>query len=55
MELLHAVGKIWPYFAALQLISLVLQAGLTAGASANAYRLVTGGDDIAPPPAKVTA
>ena len=54
-EMLHAVGKIWPYYAALQLISLVLQAGLTAGASANAYRLVTGGDEIAPPPAKVPA
>ena len=55
MDLLHAVGKIWPYYVVLQLINLILQAGLLAGASANAYRLVTGGDEIAPPPAKVPA
>lgn len=52
-DVLHAFGRLWPYYAALQLLSFVLQAGLTVGASANAYKLVTGADDA--PPAKVAA
>jgi hypothetical protein len=55
VDMFHLFGKVWPYFAVLQLLSLVLQAGLTVGASANAYKLITGGDDVAPPPAKVLA
>ncbi len=53
--MLHAMGQLWPYYAALQFLNFILQAGLTAGASANAYNLVTGGAEIAPPPAKVPA
>ena len=55
MDMLHALGKIWPYYAALQLVGMILQAGLTAGASANAYNLVTGASDSAPPSTKVPA
>jgi hypothetical protein len=53
--LLDVLKKTWPYFAAVQLLHMVLVSGLMAGAVANAYRLVTGGDEIAPPPAKVPA
>ena len=42
MDLLHAVGRIWPYYAVLQLINLILQAGLLAGASANARKVGEG-------------
>jgi hypothetical protein len=55
LAMINAIGKVWPYYLALQLISMVLQAGLTNGAAANAYSLVTGGDEIAPPPAKALA
>ena len=49
MEMLHALGRVWPYFAVLQLMNFVLQAGLTVGASANAYLAVTAPPDSASP------
>ena len=53
--MMHAFGLLWPYYAALQFVNFILQAGLTVGAAANAYNLVTGGSEIAPPPAKAMA
>lgn len=53
--MLDALRRVWPYLAVVYLFHVVIAAGLTAGAIANAYNLVTGGDDIAPPPAKVPA
>ncbi|HEX4303105.1 MAG TPA: hypothetical protein VHZ78_09950 [Rhizomicrobium sp.] len=55
MTMLHTIGQLWPYYLALQFVNFILQAGLTAGAAANAYNLVTGGSEIAPRPAKVMA
>ncbi len=52
---IEVLKRVWPYFAAVQLLHMVILAGLLSGAIANAYRLVTGGDDIAPRPAKVPA
>jgi hypothetical protein len=52
MELLDVFRRIGPYYAAVQLLYFVVVTGLTAGAIANAYSLVTGGGDIAPPKAK---
>ncbi len=55
LALFHALGRIWPYYLVLQFIAMMLQAGLLSGAIANAYSLVTGGGEIAPPPSKVPA
>jgi membrane-anchored glycerophosphoryl diester phosphodiesterase (GDPDase) len=55
LVMFHALGRIWPYYLVLQFIAMVLQAGLLSGAIANAYSLVTGGSEIAPPPSKVPA
>jgi hypothetical protein len=46
-----ALKMLWPYLAVLQLVYAILVTGLIAGAVANAYNLVTGGSDIAPPKA----
>ncbi len=48
MDLLHAAVKLWPYYLVLQLLNFVLQAGLTTGASASAYKSLTGADDAVP-------
>jgi hypothetical protein len=53
--LFEVLKKAWPYFAAVQLLHVIIVSGLMSGAIANAYRFVTGGDEIAPPPAKVPA
>ena len=55
MEMLHALGRVWPYYVVLQLVSMVLQAGLTVGASANAYLAVTAPNESAATPARVSA
>lgn len=46
--LLGALRSIWPYMAVVELLYVIVVTGLTAGAIANAYNLVTGGPDIAP-------
>jgi hypothetical protein len=51
MQLLDVFRSIGPYYAAVQLLYFIVVAGLQAGAIANAYSLVTGGKDIAPPKA----
>lgn len=55
MEMLHAAGRVWPYYVVLQLVNFVLQAGLTVGASANAYLAVTAPNESAAPPAQASA
>lgn len=55
MEVLHALGRVWPYYVVLQLVNFVLQSGLTVGASANAYLALTAPNESAVPPAQVSA
>lgn len=45
MAAFQAIGRMWPYFVGVQLVSMILQAGLTTGAAANAYKFVTGAAD----------
>lgn len=52
--LLTALKKVGPVLVLIQIVHWVLLSGLVGGAVANAYSLVTGGQDIAPP-AKGTA
>lgn len=42
LDILHAMLRFWPAFALVQLVSIVLQVGLSVGAAGTAYNLVTG-------------
>jgi hypothetical protein len=44
-----AMRNVWPYLAVVELLYAIVLTGLSAGAVANAYNLVTGGPEIAPP------
>ncbi|MGZ5988319.1 MAG: hypothetical protein ACXWLZ_04620 [Rhizomicrobium sp.] len=47
--LLSAVAGVWPILAVMELLYMVALTGLSAGAIATAYNLVTGATDSAPP------
>jgi hypothetical protein len=47
--LVGALGRVWPYMVAVEMLYLILLTGLSAGAIAIAYNFVTGGPEIAPP------
>jgi hypothetical protein len=56
MALLDMLKRAAPFIVFIQLLYMTVLTGLMGAATANAYNLVTGGDDIAPPPpAKVPA
>jgi len=46
---LSALGRVWPYMVAVEMLYFILLTGLFAGAIAVAYNFVTGGPEIAPP------